>query len=266
MKLQSLPRSRERAAALVIVLSILVILMVLLLAFFSLVRSEQRSSAIFSEAVEARNLADLPANLVIAQIRRATENNAPGMANGTQFMTWASQPGMLRTFGVEMESAASVRSKTVGLYKLYSDDMMVVRKASATSTTGGMTTAEVGAALKLDTDDLATWQERPGLFTDLNEPAPVLSGGSVNLPEYEFPIVDPRAAAADGVEAMAVEGFTFGTKLPAGTVAPTVAGLVEPTGRSDTRARLPMPVRWIYVLQDGSLTTPTSGDAERSLF
>ena len=80
----------------------------------------------------------------------------------------------------------------------------------------------------------------------MNDPLPVLRDG-VN-PGWEFPIVDPRAATAG--DSMAVEGFEF---ADAG-----VPGAQQASGREDMKARLPMPVRWLYVLRDGSLATPSS--------
>jgi hypothetical protein len=68
----------------------------------------------------------------------------------------------------------------------------------------------------------ADWQSRTHEFADLNA-AQSVSGGEVS-----YPIADPRADA---------EGFTYETTL-AGTSVGTA---------------LPMPVRWLYVLQDGTL-------------
>jgi hypothetical protein len=78
--------------------------------------------------------------------------------------------------------------------------------------------------------------------------APLNAGTSGEI----FPIVDPRAADSD----IAVQGFSYGnTTTMSGT---TVDGVVSGTGAStsDTTSRLPMPVRWFYVLQDGTMTAP----------
>lgn len=86
------PQPQNQGAALVIVLSILTILVTLVLAFFSMVQTESQSSTSFAESVEVRNLTDVPVNLVVSQLRKATENLAP-VGTETAFKTWSSQPG-----------------------------------------------------------------------------------------------------------------------------------------------------------------------------
>jgi len=76
----------------------------------------------------------------------------------------------------------------------------------------------------------ADWATRPALYTDLN--APVASGGKLH-----YPILD--AGAIDHVE-----GFSV-------TAAPV-------QGTSNT---IPMPVLWLYMLENGSLVAPTAGSA-----
>ena len=68
------------------------------------------------------------------------------------------------------------------------------------------------------------WDAQPERYVDLNIPR--TDGG-----ELRFPIADPRTDA---------EGFSYEA---------TVSGVVS--GRSD-EARLPMPVTWLYVLEDGN--------------
>ena len=80
------------------------------------------------------------------------------------------------------------------------------------------------------TDDataLANWAANAALYTDLN--APVVSGSCTN-----YPILDPRAT--NSVQGFAISG------------APTTA--TQPA---------PMPVTWLYVLQDGTLVAPAGG-------
>ena len=107
------------------------------------------------------------------------------------------------------------------LFKLYSSDNMVVTSTDLTN------------FLK-DPDYVADWNVHPALWTDLN--APVVSNG---VPR--FPIIDPRAKGP-------VEGFDYETTKVALTLA----------GATDNR-RLPMPVRWVYILQDGTLSAPVTG-------
>lgn len=78
-----------------------------------------------------------------------------------------------------------------------------------------------------DITDLANWSTNTALYTDLN--APVVSGSRTN-----YPILDP--GATNSVQGFAISG------------APTTA--TQPS---------PMPVTWLYVLQDGTLVAPTGG-------
>lgn len=105
-------------------------------------------------------------------------------------------------------------------------------------------------------DDLPTdWQAQPESFVDINEPFYDSRTG------LRFPICDPRAMADD--EAQTVEGFHY----------EAFPGAALPAGNPDAQ-RLPMPVRWLYVLADGTFAladahgrlAPVSGviDAERN--
>lgn len=222
---------------------------ILVLALLMSARSEQRSAAAFAQIVDARNLADLPINLAIGQIRRATEHH------GTQ-KTWASQPGMIRVFGTEPDPASgNFRAKTMALYKLYTDEDMVVSPAAVTGTAGGMSAAQVKSELRSDFEDLSDWQSLPGLYVDMNEPAAVMSEGT-KLVKVTFPIADPRARFARD-DGRPVEGFNFSSHQ--------VPGTVPPASRDDVAARLPMPVKWLYQLADGQLLAPTGGDAANGL-
>ena len=98
-------------------------------------------------------------------------------------------------------------------YKLYSDDDMIV---------------DTELALVGDGPN-AIWDTLPDVWVDMNEPA-------LRDSDAHFPILDPRAFGI-------VEGFSINSSS-------TVAGIVSAT---DVSARLPMPVQWLYVLQDGTV-------------
>lgn len=99
------------------------------------------------------------------------------------------------------------------LYKLYSaPDMLASSSAEAQA------------------DLVADWDQRPAHFVDLNAPQ---SDGDSGL---SFPIADPRVGP---------EGFEYYDVIN-GVVTPRFGG-----GAEDER-RLPMPVQWIYLLQDGT--------------
>ena len=100
--------------------------------------------------------------------------------------------------------------------KLYSDDAMVVTSESDL----------VDDVPPLDWNSEANEIH----FADLNRPV-------VRGERAFFPIVDPNAFEAG------IEGFDFDEN--------TVLGTVKTGAKKDTR--LPMPVRWLYVLQDGTL-------------
>jgi uncharacterized protein (TIGR02600 family) len=103
-------------------------------------------------------------------------------------------------------------------YKLYSSDAMVV-----TNITSDLpTTADV--------------QAYPACYTDLN--APVTAAGGTN----QFPIIDP-SAMTNGIQ-----GFYTNATAP---------GYLGGTNYSSTNNPLAMPVRWIYVLKDGTMVVPT---------
>ncbi len=140
---------------------------------------------------------------------------------------WASQPGMIRVY----RSGSSASATADAFFKLYSSNNMV---ETASGLSDFVSTA----------DYEQNWNNHPAYWTDLNSPVLVrdpLNPSHDGIPR--FPIIDPRASGE-------VEGFDY----EANKVALTVAGDAD----NDSR-RLPMPVRWIYVLQDGTLTTPQPG-------
>src|SRR5690349_8277591 len=102
MKTNKVP---QQGIALVIVLAMLVLLSGLLVAFLTTATAERNSTAANAASVSARQIADNTVNLVINQVREAT--NA-GDANGTggtktwEDATWASQPGAIRVLSGQL--------------------------------------------------------------------------------------------------------------------------------------------------------------------
>ena len=143
---------------------------------------------------------------------------------------WVSQPGMIRTYGTNGDGVMG--------YKLYSDDSMRVSASDPSFDPNNGT----------DLPDPAAWRNRPNEYVDLNEPvttAYIAAGGSP-AEHRLFPIIDPRAAdIVDGKPL--VEGFSF-----------------DPQWKSDATSEpsLAMPVKWLYLLEDGSLAPGTGGAAE----
>ena len=156
-----------------LVLISLLLLSALVLAFFSSVRTEVSSSGAFASSGEADALSDSAINLVVGQIRDATNYK-----NGTQ--TWASQPGLIRTYGTA--------GSQVGAFKLYS--------AAEMRPTGGY-----NPVAELATEVPTDWAARPGEFVDLNTPILGADGA------YDYPIINPLDLSAGKTDSSEVEGF-----------------------------------------------------------
>lgn len=115
-------------------------------------------------------------------------------------------------------------SGAAGFFKLYSSDSM--------TGTGAFNPFVAAESIP------ASWTNSPSIFTDLNSP---VSG--------VYPILNPAAidpspgAAGTGASSMAVDEFTINS-------APTGGGNV-----------LPMPVRWLYLLADGTIHSPSAASS-----
>jgi len=215
--------SRPQGVALVIVLSFLVLISAIILGFFSSVSTELTSSKAAAASATTRQLADSAVNIVMAQMVDATKG---GTGNST--VAWASQPGMIRTF----DTSGGAKD----FFKLYSSDKMTVS----------------GSGFAANSDEPpADWNDDKNLdfYTDLNAPIANPEG------ELVFPIVDP---SADGTpspgrpdDKFKVDGFAL-TSSP---------GFNTGNPESAINNRAPMPVKWLYVLKDGSLKPASSPTA-----
>lgn len=213
---------RRDGVALVLVLAFLVILSVLILTFFTSVTTESSSASAYSHGTTAKMLADSAVHIAEGQIRDATQG-VDDPSDPSSIVAWASQPGMIRTFGTN--------GSPKKIYKLYSSDKMVVSAAGFTS----------------DSKELpADWKTgaQAELYTDLNAPELDADGQLI------YPIVDPSAERAlqGGIK---VKGFSI-------TNAPGYTG-GDP---SPTNNPAPMPVKWLYLLQDGTIVAATAPDPE----
>lgn len=230
--------SDRRGLALITVVGTLALATILLMAIFSVTQVEYKATQSFAAAQSAKQLADAATAIVQAQIQNG-QNTTTGAARTTH----ATQPGLVRVYtntGTFKEA-----------YKLYSSSTM-------------KETTEAN----LNTDvPPADWNSAANAarYVDLNEPVvrPPLVAGPGGKPSLFFPIIDPRAAynflgsqtPATGTPTTQVEGFSY-SQRPATVAGGTdISGIVLPTAGTDVDLRLPMPVEWIYQLQDGTLGT-----------
>ncbi|MGB8352830.1 MAG: Verru_Chthon cassette protein A [Chthoniobacteraceae bacterium] len=240
-------RTRSSGVALVLVLAFLVLITVFIIAFFSSVTTERASSKNYANMVTTKQLADSAVNLVMAQIVDATTGT-----NSVSRLAWASQPGMIRTYDVTGTDA--------GFYKLYSSKNMVTNQAQlANELNPSNTAAEISA----------NWYSMPALYTDLNSPVLVPDQNGQIVPDStapgdtyiaSYPILNPVAQAPnpDLPSNGQAEGFSIsGTNVgytggnpPASGYNPAQAAV------NNTPNPAAMPVQWLYVLRDGTVTAP----------
>lgn len=202
------PLSNRRGVALVLVIAFLALLTGMIVAFLSTVSTETQVSKRAAAGTRGRELIDTVNALVMGQIREATSQG--------QQVAWASQPGMIRTYGTASGGASQ---SPLRYYKLYSAQNLVWSQAG-------------GTPFDPTADVPATWAENDALYTDLNRPVITLSGVK------RYPIVQPP---------------------PTESTSSTPVGLTitTPAGSDATINTAPMPVRWVYVLRDGRITSPT---------
>lgn len=218
-----LPREKAPASgiALVIVLTILVLILGLVTIFLARTRVERGATSAYSASSATQRLADLATSMVKGQIRDATTQG--------NAVAWMSQPGMIRTYGTGTPGNFTAGSNLLRVFKLYSAQELI----STTYANGGDTPP-------------GSWVTSTALWTDLNAPVMRDNPDAPSGPDVpRYPILDPAAQGS-------VEGFSItSSEAPAGSVL---------SGSSGAQ-RLPMPVRWLYVLQDGTMVTPpeTSG-------
>ena len=225
----TLPSSSGRSGmALIITLAMLVLLSAIVVAFFSTVKVDVSASKSYEGGVQARMLADSALNLVIGEIRDASTQ--PNQA-------WISQPGLVRTYNA---TGAPLKA-----YKLYSSDQMVVDGT-------GFDPAN-------NPDDVPTdagWRTQTALWTDLNSPVTDTTRHDANgKPLMTYPILDGN--------------HLYSTQDPSGQ---TVGGLsLTQIGKPDIQGfevlkfdknhPAEMPVRWLYILRDGTVVPASQGSS-----
>jgi hypothetical protein len=204
----------------------------LVLTILTLNRAEQRAATNSAELTDVRTLADLPSQVVISQIRRATQNL------GT-FFNWTSQPGLIRVFGLEGSGDPDSTAKRQEFrYPLYSTQALY---------------AAGQLDLTAELAELTQWSGSKALYVDLNEPieirqdlrtgAPLPAGNPGTL---VFPILDPSAMEPVGPNGESrVQGLAYPGSPPA----------------TSPRHQMPLPVGWLYVLSTGKILAPLPGSS-----
>jgi uncharacterized protein (TIGR02600 family) len=236
-KSPSPPHPAAQGVALILTLTATALIAFLVLAIVTVAFNEEKASINESEIIDSRTLAEMPANVVISQIRRATEEGTG------QNYTWASQPGMIRVFSEPPPTPTEGQTpppRKQFFYPLYSTRTLY----------GTESTFKIAD----EVSQLQSWNQLPGLFTDLNEPVEYFppkairnAGSSVQTQKGTliYPIVDPTSIGGNPDQPI-VDGVS---------ITGTPPGVTE-------RNRMPMPVMWLYVLSDGTLVTPLSGAAD----
>ncbi|MEM7144655.1 MAG: Verru_Chthon cassette protein A [Verrucomicrobiota bacterium] len=212
----------QHGVALVAVLAVLAITTILVVAFFSIARIELSSSKTYADGIRARQLSETAVNIAISQFKKATI--APD-DDSSPYYAWASQPGAIRKY--------DHKGNFFKGYKLYSSGDMVID-------------ADEGEQVLVEDAPPADWKNKPGHYTDLNEPS-IRRNTDGDIQHIYFPIIDPRASLDMDGQAP-VKGFSFSQTYQDGTVDPNVI-----TDGAADELRIPMPVEWLYVLQDGSV-------------
>jgi uncharacterized protein (TIGR02600 family) len=228
----------QRGVALVIVLSMLVLMSALLVAFMGSVSTERTASRAASATFDAKQAYESAVNLVISQIREATNDD-------TGEVGWASQPGAIRTF-----NASGDRE----VFKLYSSDRMRVSSTAYDPATP----AESGF-------NPSNPREVPAGYVNINDPIFVPArDGSRDLVEPRYPIANPYARlTVNGTVPSTfgngkVQGFD-GTSLDHPSGART-----RYSGRESVVQDMPMRVKWLYQLKDGTMVAPDESQRLRN--
>ncbi|MBL9157891.1 MAG: Verru_Chthon cassette protein A [Verrucomicrobiales bacterium] len=221
----------RRGVALVTVLTVMALTTILVLTFFSLATSEHRASNTYSQGLQAQQVGEQAVNFVIAQIREATVQEKTDPAA----RAWASQPGAIR----QWDRNGSPRFA----YKLYSDDLMKLE-------------GDEWSDFENDFKDAEGWSQKNDIFVDLNEP--VIRGEKAYYPiVHPLASTEPKWPSSLGDDSDGVEGFRYnqdGNVInDEGPIGKKAADLIR------AESHVPMPVRWIYQLADGTLGVINDG-------
>ncbi len=220
-------KSRRRGVAIITVLAIISLMTVLVISFFTMAQQQKVQATNTVEMQRVVTLKDTVFNIVMAQIREATT-----LSGGSTPTIWNSGPGWLQTFH-------GSNTDLNRLYKLYSSEEMMVN----------VKMGESDALLtKVQKDLSSQWDQSLDMWVDLNAPMRPASFGKDDSnaatirSRLSYPIADPgRYNGQESAVQENTEGFSYGG-----------SGTFSMTGVDPRQGKLAMPVRWIYMLEDGS--------------
>ena len=223
--MKNLRRSSRRGFALLLTLIIVSFAAAIAVLFLLSARQERTGTDSYAQGSRVRQLADTAVNIAMGQINAATREGS-----ATTPISWASQPGMIRTYNTAGNLSYA--------YKLYSWNPMLEPGTSFSPT----------VASELPPNN---WATQTAQYVDLNSPVNSI-----------YPIMDPaiadNAASTTAFSSLSSPNNTakINWDFPG-----EVGYLTDPTlGYYPTSAALPlpMPVQWLYILQDGTWIFPTS--------
>ena len=233
-------KSRRRGVAIITVLAVVSLMTILIISFFQMAQTAKTTASGTVEMQRVVGLKDIITNYVTGQIRIATT-----LSGGSNTQTlWTSQPGAIRTYH------SSLREYN-RLYKLYSSDKMLITAINPDSSAG--TNASMALLGDIENDIDPRWDEYPDMFTDLNRPVrSSLAEKDSDSPaqikhRLIYPIADPsRYNGQDSAVMENTEGFSYGEHSLSSRAI---------NGVDNKAGQLAMPVRWIYLLEDGTTGT-----------
>ncbi|MEM0895519.1 MAG: Verru_Chthon cassette protein A [Verrucomicrobiota bacterium] len=145
--------------------------------------------------------------------------------------TWASQPGAIRVFTNDPQPDSN-RAEMEAMYKLYSDETMVI-------------TGNAFDPLS-DVPD-PTWDDSPDIWTDINEGVSITDSDDSSQQTYVYPIANFHPDPTREIEGFDADRSSM------------------PDGARDSIG-IPMPVKWLYLLQDGQITAPSNVSGSSATF
>lgn len=238
--------SSRRGFALLLVLIIVSFAAGVAVLFLLSAKQERAGTDSYAQGSRVRQLADTAVNIVMGQVNAATREGTNSVPR-----SWASQPGMIRTY--KQDGTLS------NAYKLYSWNNMI----------------EPGTFPFKPTDPTElppnNWYTQTAFYTDLN--APVLTSNPSGNPASVllYPIMDPTIFnTSSSVNSSATLNNTASPQIPWDFPNELAyikdASLGYYTSAAANSNILPMPVQWLYVLQDGSWVYPTGGAGNTANF